>query len=489
MIILLGPFLSGSEDHTMKIQLRISDNWDKEIDPGDLKLFLDKQEIEITGLKMTERYISKERFLGRNFVLSFMNFDRITKVIEDGVSYFVTDILDSSDTLILHTNVDIHQIKVSGNKERMILDILNRLDRDMKYLSGKSSRILKSINTEISKLERYFDSFSPSSLAYTGGATFFQFFATLIPDIQFYKNEFIIPDKKKYTDISDEFGFREGDRYWILIQNGNIYPFTNRIKSLITSVNSQLSLNIAGTDGTWAKMVSNKIRELMEMISIGSQFPSKTMITEFIKSNTSFFTLVYAPEKATNSDKALDIQLEGVLKQICDGTGGKFVETTDIEAGIEGLSGHRDRYWDVSFKVPAGIKKLKLRLTLKGDQKGLTYREIVEEKDLTEYLAHLSSPKMQIEGVEFNDNKLSFSIRSFTLNKRGGFGLLKVVLQLYGDSEDEIFRKSNTLRAGEKTISISTTLPAEFSTFHRLRVSVLDLISNSLAVNEIKQDN
>ncbi len=485
-ILFISVSLPGESTDSMKIQLRINNGNQRKVSLDNLKLFINKEEVEVSGLKKNEKYIGKERLLGRNFVLSFMNFTSAGKLIESAVSYFVTEILDKSDTLIIHTNVDIYQVKVTGNKERMILGIKKRLERDMNYLSKKSSRTLKNINNEISKLERYFNSLSPSRGFLTGGVGFFQFFTKLIPDIQFYKNEFIIPDKKKFKKIHDEFGFREGERFWILIQNGNIYPFTKRIKNLVKNIRSQLSVNAAGRDSTWLKLVDNKIRELMEMTGIGGQYPSTTVKNGLINSNTSFYTIVYTINNITSSDKALDVELESILRNLSDDTGGKFVETSDIEKGIESLLDHRDLYWDVSFKLPGGVNKKKIKMTLENSDKGLSYRDRIEEKELKDILKHLSKPKIYIENPEFINNKLSFSIKSFTQNKKGGFGLLKAIIQIYDNTGKEVYRRSNTLRAAEKKINISTGIPEEFSSQHKLRLSVLDLIANRLVVRDVE---
>lgn len=216
--ILFSFSFSDTADNLLKIQLRINNGEKVGNFPYGLKLFINKEEVEITGLEKRERFIEKERLLGRNFVLTFMNFDMVDKSLENAISYFVTEILDKTDTLVIQTHVNIYAIKVTENKERMILDITNRLKNDFNFLLSKSARIVKNINSEIAKLERFFSSYSPSTGYVLGGARFFQFFTTLIPDIQFYKNEFVIPDKNKFEKIHDQFGFREGDRYWIFFR-------------------------------------------------------------------------------------------------------------------------------------------------------------------------------------------------------------------------------------------------------------------------------
>lgn len=485
--LLINNFNFSEANSSTKIQLRIKNGGVLDQKLNDLKLFINKKEIEITGIEKTERYIDKERLLGRNFVLTFMNFDKFDKTLEDAISYFVTDVLKKSDSLIVHTNTNIHQIKVTGNKERMILNISNRLKRDMNYEFKKSARILKSINNEISKMERFFGSYSPSAGVLVGGAQYFKFFATIIPDILFYKNEFIIPAKKRFSEVHDLLGHREGDRYWLFIQNGNVYPFTGRIRNTIKSVRSHLS-RIASGDSSWTKLVGSKIREMQDSMLLDGPYPEKLMKSGFINTNTSFFTLLYSADASSSSNKSINLHLSEILNRISEDTGGVLVETNDIEKGIKDIRGLRDHFWDIMFKFPGEKGRLKLRMELRGSKKELLYRKRFKEKELTELKKHLSQAKIVIEKPEYLDNKLSFSIRYFSLNKRGGFGLLKVIIQLFDSTGIERYRRSNTLRAEKKKINISTGIPEEFSSGYRIRVSVLDMISNRLEVTELNMN-
>jgi len=485
-LMFVNGFNFGEPDNSTKIQLRIKNGEATDQNLKDLKLFVNKKEINISGIVKTERYINKERLLGRNFVLTFMNFDKFDKVLEDAISYFVTEVLEKSDSLIVHTNINIHQIKVTENKERMILNISNRLKRDMNYEFKKSSRILKSINTEISKMERFFGSYSPSSAILVGGAQYFKFFASIIPDILFYKNEFIIPDKKKFKEIHDLLGYREGDRYWIFIQNGNVYPFTGRVHKTIKAVRSFLSRTTTG-DSSWSKLVGRKIREMQDSMLVAGPYPESSMSEGFINTNTSFFTILYSPDDSS-SDKKTGLQLSEILKKLSEDTGGAFVETSNIESGINGVREHKDTFWDIMFELPDEKGKLKLRIESGVSKKELFYRKRFKDKELEELKKYLLKAKISIEDQGFQDNILSFSIRYFTLSKRGGFGLLKVIIQLYDNAGKEVYRRSKTLRAEQKKINISTGIPAEFSSGHNMRVSVLDMISNRLIVKEIKMN-
>jgi len=486
-LLLINSFNFSKENSSTKIQLRIKNDDVTDQSLSDLKLFINKKEIKITGKEKTERYIDKEGLLGRNFVLTFMNFDKFDKILEDAISYFVTEVLKKSDSLIVHTNTNIHQIKVTGNKERMILNISNSLKRDMNNEFKKSARILKSINNEISKMERFFGSYSPATGILVGGSQYFKFFATIIPDILFYKNEFIIPAKKRFGEIHDLLGFREGERYWIFIQNGNVFPFTGRIRNAIKSVRSHLS-RIASGDSSWTKLVGSKIREMQDSMLIDGPYPGKLMRSGFINTNTSFFTILYSLDVSSSSNKSINLNLSEILKKMSEDTGGVLVETGNIEKGIADIRDHRDSFWDIKFEIPEEKGRLKLRLETGGREKEIFYRKKFEEKELIKLKKHLLKDKITIEKPEYMDNKLSFSIRYFSLNKRGGFGLLKVIIQLFDNTGRERYRRSNTLRAEERRINISTGIPEEFSSGYNMRVSVLDMISNRLVVKELKMN-
>ncbi len=486
-LLIFNNFNFCEENMSTKIQLRIRDGYKSAQKMDDLKLYINKQEVRITGKERRDRYIGQEGILGRNFILTFMNFPRFNKKLEDAISYFVTEILRKSDSLIVHTNINTHQIKVTGNKERMILNIVNHLKKDMNYISGRSARVYKSINAEIERMERFFGTFDSTTTILTIGDVYFNFFATIIPDLQFYKNEFVIPDKKRFEEIGDLLGFREGDRYWIFIQNGNIYPFMTRIRKIIKSVGTRLSLVTTG-DQSWKKMVSTKIREMEDSMLIDTPYPRKTMRTLFINTNTTFYTLLFSTESVTSTNKKIDLQLLDILGKISVDSGGKLIETSDIEADLRKIREFKDRFWNINFVLPETKKNIKFRMEIGGRGKDLVYRKQLKKDEYRKLKKYLSKPKVFIEKPEFSKNKLSFSIGSFSLNKRGGFGLIKVVIQTYDNSGKEVYRRSNILRTGRKKIDISIGIPEELFFHHKTRISVLDLISNVMVANELRMN-
>ncbi len=476
-------FVNATENRNIKIQLRIKNRniSDKVLD--NLKLIINKKEVKITGIKKRERYIDKEEFLGRNFIISFMNFNKFNDALKKSISYFVTEILEKSDSLIIHTNANVYKMKVSGNKERIIHNISKVLKRDMEILSKKSSRVLRSINGKLSKIEKYFSIYASLSEASSSGSTYFQFFSEIISDIQFYRDEFVIPGKRKFGEINNFLGFMEGHRYWIFIQNGTTYPFMKRIRKIIRSVKSSLANITLLGDKSWKKVVDNKIREMLDILYLGASYPQKAMRTGFINTNTSFFSFMYNVTEVI-STKSVNHQLSEILKAISEDTGGAHVETSDLEKGIESIRSHRDIFWDIFFKIDKMKEKNKLRLVAENSAK-LIYRKRFKREELNKLLQYLSEPKISVSNLKFGKDIISFSIESFSLSKKGKFGLLKVIIHFYDKAGKEIFRKSNTLRASKKIINISTEFPTELSSVNKIKVSVIDLISNRFNAKEI----
>jgi len=482
--LILSSFIVATESADIKIQLRLKnyDATDKMLD--NLKLLVNKREVEISWIEKKERYIDKEELLGRNFVLSFMNFNKFNDALKKAISYFVTEVLDKSDSLIIHTNANVYQMKISGNKERIILNITKLLKKDMALLSKKSFGVLKSIKNKISNLERHFSMYSSLLEASESGVIYFQFFSEIISDIQFYRDEFVIPKKRGFKEINDFLGFREGDRYWIFIQNGDAYPFMKRVRKIVRSVRTNLMSIPSFGDKSWKKMVDNKIREMLDTLYVETSYPKKLMKTNFINTNTSFFNLMYNI-KSLGSAKSVNHQLANILKDISEDTGGIQIETFNLENGIKIIRNHHDIFWDIFFKMDKAKKKNRLKLVVGGGDFKPVYRTRFKGEELGKLLKYLSEPKISANNLKCEKRIISFSIESFSLNKKGKFGLLKVIIHFYDKTGKEIYRKSNTLRASKKRINISTEIPAELFIVHSIRVSVLDLVSNRLNCREI----
>ncbi len=484
LIIFMGILLPGSNN--MKIPLRIVGDRDHQ-KIKILNLYINKRKVEIKGMSEKKRSVEGETLLGRNFILSFMSFDKYDKALENCVSYFVTEILRKSDSLIIHTNINIYQIKVSANKERMILEIGKRLKKDLNFISKRASRAIKSINSEVNKIERFFGSAEPNSIYLVDGVRYFKFFTSIIPDVQFYRNEFIIPEKKGFREINNLLGYREGDRYWFYFQNGDIFPFSVKIRNVIKKIKRNLSLDKTG-DGSWKKFVEARTRDLSDAMMYRTQYPTNFMKSEFINTNTTFLGLIYTKEKTRYSNKEIDIQLPEILKKVSMETGGVLLKVDNLEKGLQKIRKHEDHFWEIEFNIPQDKGEKDIRIELEGRKERLAYRRKFEAVEFDEFVKHLFESGIIVDGIELIEEKLSFSIKGFALNKRGGFGLLKVIIQFYNNRGEEVFSRSNTLRAGKREINISIRIPPILSKKHNVKISVLDIISNRLVNSELKQN-
>jgi hypothetical protein len=107
-------FLQASQKMNLTLCFRVIEETHKstELNKGSVALFIDKTQREIVNLAKIERSLSYTPDLGRNFILSF-HITKFTKPVENGVSYFVVEILQPNDNLILLTPIKAYRISLS----------------------------------------------------------------------------------------------------------------------------------------------------------------------------------------------------------------------------------------------------------------------------------------------------------------------------------------------------------------------------------------
>ena len=137
VILLVFPILfafTAEEDTRLTLPVRVFEGKQPvtNLQGKDFHLIINHQQQEI--LKAEKKITSLDQrpdFLGRNFVLSF-HMTEYGNQVEEAISYFVTEILDTTDLLILMTPLKIYRINVSPNKGKMRADIerLVRQDSD-----------------------------------------------------------------------------------------------------------------------------------------------------------------------------------------------------------------------------------------------------------------------------------------------------------------------------------------------------------------------
>ncbi|MEN8153062.1 MAG: hypothetical protein ABFR75_03495 [Acidobacteriota bacterium] len=461
---------------------------DKKIDLSelslkDIRLTINRRTIDPVQLSLKKRWISKDTILGRNFILSFRDFYNYGKVISEGLSYFVTEILKKHDSLLIHTPYNVYPVKVTNNKEGIIFNIEKILKKDLKKILKESAPSLKSIKNEIFRLEQHFNSYELNNRN-MGAVSYFQFLSKITLDIQFFRNHFLIPDKKKFLKVDEYLGNREGDRYWLYIQNGELYPFNRRLQDVIRKIINFTSMQ-AVSQSNWRAFIDTGIKSLEEVMLLSKIYPEKKLKQLFTDMNITFFGLIVDSGKTTNSDTSTVMaDLENIIRKISTTSGGTTLTKRDIESGLKEIEEHKDTYLDLEYSVSRRPEEKIFDIRYKNEKGTFLHRKKYSKNEFVELIKNLTAEKLVLKLLSVKKNIISFSINSYAIHKKGKFGLLKVLIKILYEKNREVYKSTNTLRAIKKEINISTGFPKNLKGDLILKISILDLISNRLLQTE-----
>jgi len=160
-ILLLFYFLffslifSASKNVYLPLLVRIieEEHQSSNLGKDDFRLFINDKQKEIVNLIKRKRSLSSPPELGRNFVLSFQ-MTKMSNQIENAVSYLITEIINPNDSLIVLTPLKAYRLTVSKDKEKMIMDIIEFLQRDCQIYETNRHSPEKNLENQIVALKK-----------------------------------------------------------------------------------------------------------------------------------------------------------------------------------------------------------------------------------------------------------------------------------------------------------------------------------------------
>ena len=155
LVLFALQLFPGEQKIRLRIPLRIAaDSPERTIlNKGNIILKVNGEKREITDLVERERTLTGTADLGRNFILSFQ-LTEYSEQVEKGIAYFVTEIIHPDDSLIVVSPTTFYQINVSGNKEKMIRDIKQLLEKDCQNYKKDRVAVEKNLRLKIKNLQR-----------------------------------------------------------------------------------------------------------------------------------------------------------------------------------------------------------------------------------------------------------------------------------------------------------------------------------------------
>lgn len=439
-----------------------------------LTLVVNGEKREIVDLIKRERTMAKITGLGKNFILTF-HMTEYSSQVKKGISYFVTEIIHPTDSLMVVSPIKIYQINVSGNKEKMIRDIAQLLKNDCHIYKKNRAAVEKNLRRKIKDLRSVLND-RLENATHRGARQILaasQFFNTFPREFIKFRELSLLLDTSKYRKIIDLLGFREGERWWLHFHQEEVAALLSYIRAFMRELEDYV--------GNWESGFVKKLANLKKVLSISDSFPVKRVLETIVSSNLCYNVISFGGIKIVDQEarETVTSGLSRILTRVAVGSGGKKVGTVNLEQGIREIAGKKDTYYELIFNFNGKIEKKAVKVTAKKRKTKLLYRNGFEQEKLEALVHYLTWEKVKIENFSNRKHLVKFTLNSFKHHKREKFGMLRVKIELFSGQEVAVYSTHNTLRSSQDKVIIRIPLPEKFSGAFRLLITVYDLLANS----------
>jgi len=451
----------------------------RDLKKQDFHLSINNREIELRKvIELEAALVRKPEFLGRNFVLSF-HMTHYNANVQKAISYFVTEILNNSDFMILITPLKIYRINISSNKTRVINDIETLVRTDCIEYGKTVSAALKNLNIQMRQMERFFR----GEVIDPGLATSYKIIATFLAAFPQaflnFRNLYLYPDVGNYRKALDFLGNREGERWWIHFQQGDSYSVAVRAQNLAKKIDDYCNLYELARQS-----FQNYLQQLQKLVQAADSFPSKSLMETFLDYNVRYNSIFWVQEQEKNRGNQIISHITSLLQNISGETGGKTIYSANPQQGLIEITKHRDRFYRLTFKLNNSNEPKQVVITPSVSRKNmkLFYKTNYSNDEINALAKYNAEEKPEIMDFSLKKGELKFSIKKLKQNGQGdkAFGLAKVRLQLFDKEGNRKFSTENTLRSTRKTITVSIPLPRQLRGQFILEIKVYDIIANRL---------
>jgi hypothetical protein len=432
---------------------------------------------DVAALTEKEKSISRPPELGRSLILSF-SIAEYNQKISDTVSYFVTEVLNNTDILLLFTPLNVFRLDVSRNKIKMVEDIEKLVRNDIETFNKQRRNAERILENRIKKLNSHFR--NPMALPgpVIGTQNFLRYYIT---EYDSYTKQYILPNLENFRQSIQYLGIREGERWCIHIQQREIYSIISKTRRVYRQIKDAFS------SGIWGKnLLTTNISIFEGQLAQIESRTAKPLVKYLVDGNINFSSIIFGSlnERISSNSFSDGIYIEKIYKDAALKSGGLDIVSSSPIEGIRQIVEHRDRYFQLAFDYNQQAEEKKIKLTLDGTPIKPVFKKYFSRTEIHRLIEYLSAKKVTIDNEQFNGKAINFSIKSFELSENGGepFGILKVRIQLFDLWGEQVYNTSRILRAvgeSERSVEINHSLPSEYKGKYMIMISITDLLRNS----------
>lgn len=459
---------------------------DQPLQTEDFQLLINGSPRDVLAVKRKQKSLLFKPDLGREFIISF-RLAKYDPAVEKELTFFITEILDTSDSLYILTPGQLYRLNVSVNKGSIQRQIRELLEKDCRAFRDERTaaearlrNYLEALNSVLGDDPQGVDTYKKTSL-----------FLNVFPE-EFirYQNRFLLPDPKRYAQVLGQFGFGEGERWWIHFEQHQGARLYQKIQAIIKDIDRHISVLAVGHQEL-ALVMKTSLNRLEKILTLPDSFPSAELI-EVLLSNEVNYSIVFMKSddlKETHFAETPFLNLEVFYSEIARAGGGAAVNAGADEQGLARIVSHVDEHYELAFGWDdARLEDIRIQVLVKGQTDALRYAEHLTRAQVESRVQFLSRDKIRIEDVSVSAGRLSFVVDAFERKKEADYGLLKIRVLLLDDRKKSVYREENTLRATKERISVSLPFPEELKGAFELSITACDLLANRLSAEKRQID-
>lgn len=228
------------------------------------------------------------------------------------------------------------------------------------------------------------------------------------------------------------------------------------------------SLISSGEGGQVAhgRLINTILNELVVDFNINKNFPNEEITKLFYKVDATFYSFfIKSTSKSLSGDfdyREVSSDLEMLLKQITDTTGGRNFTTNDVKSALETVREIEDVYYVLTYAPKDSRTKGKLKIKVKNRKYKVLYDNNFRENYIEQYWAKLSkklkTPDIKVEDVSFKRKNLKFTVKSYMIRhvENKAVGRFKVRIRIINRADNKpAFDSQKVLTATKKETAIS----------------------------------
>lgn len=490
LIAIFLSFLHSGQQKDQIISLPVVIHGSNSGSPGalvleDFELFVNGEKRDVISFRKKDRNLGWNSDLARDFILSF-GFSELDEHLKRALSYFLTEVLRSSDTLSIVTPGKVFRVRVNVNKEGMVDTLNTLLEKECKDYRKRKQVFSKSLRNGLRKiLDVLADTSDRSSIfqvrRYKKIIGFLNSFPVEFNNFLKYS---IVLNLHKFENAISDIRYRSGEKWWFHFHRRESGKLFSRIARVIKDIEEYSSYS----ENIFDQNLSPLMKRLRRLLYSTDFFPSKEIRERMLKWGIGFHSVIYTSSGdkgnllSGNESSVYDM----IFDDISGYTGGDSFYSVDPEGGIRRMTNNTFVHYNVDFSYNGEIEEKKIVLRSKKIKlSDLKYPSRISQDDLKQIIANISLKKCSIEKLKLTEDIISFWIKGYKFLPEQNAGLLRVRLEVFSKDGNLIYQKENTLRSPVKDLNLKIPFPVKRSGDLKIRIIVIDLVDNYKTMDSI----